>query len=152
MSNIGVENTETATERVVHEPVISVINIAAFIEIFYLQAISFDLEYKELIAWFRPKKAVAGGVFSVSGRIIDDLFEVVYTEEERSVTVKIQKGGPLISYTGDSFQDNGQDLTGSVCFAVKMDPARFPKWAKYRNGILIFRLKDGRKYQFQCAK
>ena len=155
MPNIGVKNLESATRRVVSRQSIGVLNILAFIDIFYLRKVSFDPEFKELIAWFFPKKEFVGGVFPVKERIFKGLEEVVYTEVyaegRNSVTVKAPRESLLVSSIGESSQQDEEDLVGSVCFGVKMDLKRFPKWATYRNGTLILRLEDGREYRFPCA-
>lgn len=151
MPTIGAENTEAAAGQAASEQAVSVINIPAFVEIFYLRAVNFDSEFKRLAAWFYPKREFVRRIFTVHERSFEGLAEVVYTEDGNSVTVKASVINILVSNTGGSFQNNGKDLTGSMCFSVKMDPARFPKWAKFRNGILTFRLQNGRKHQFHCV-
>ena len=91
-------------------------------------------------------------MFDVHERVFKTLHEVQYCEGANAVTLKVTKDSLFISYTGNSHKDNLEDLTGSVAFGLKMNPERFPKWAKYHNGILKFRLENGREYQFQCAK
>lgn len=151
MLTIGAENAEAAAGQAASEQAVSVINIPAFVEIFYLRAVRFNSEFKRLAAWFYPKREFVRRNFTIHERSFEGLAEVVYTEDGNSVTVKASAVNFLVSNTGDSFQNNGEDLTGSVCFSVKMDPSRFPNWAKFRNGILTFRLQNGRKFQFQCV-
>mgnify|MGYP001573375295 CR=1 FL=1 len=169
MPNTGVKLESAARQRVVSTKLaVDVLNIMAFVEIFYLQYISFDLEYGEMMAWFRPKDDLSGGAFAVDRRVFSELNEVMYTTDPEVVfsngggavytgkgmfvRIEIPNEGFFLSSVGSSFQYKGEDLTGSVCFAVKMDPKKFPKQSNCCNGILTFRLKNGQEYKFQCEQ
>jgi hypothetical protein len=177
MPNIGVKQTESAArQRVVSKKAVDVLNILAFVEIFYLQYISFNLKYGEMMAEFRPKDSMVGASFTVERRIFSELKEVVYTErdvirtaqgaavytvqgtpaytgKESSVRVETPNEGFFVSGVEDGYRSKwGEDRTGFVCFAVKMDPKKFPKQSDCRNGILIFRMKNGQEYKFQCEQ
>lgn len=150
----GEENTEVAApaEKIEKTSALGIINILTFQARFYLRGVCFNPKFGELIAWFFPQGELVDKVFDVCENIFSMFQDVQYVEGENSVTIKVTEGSLFVSYTGNSFQDNLDDLTGSVAFGVKMNPEKFPQWIKYRNGILKFRLKNGQEYQFLCAK
>lgn len=150
----GSENTEVSTpvEKIEKTSALGIINILTFQARFYLRGVCFNPKLGELIAWFFPHEESADNVFDVRENIFSALQDVRYIEGENIVTIKVTKGSLVVSYTGISHQDNLEDLTGSVALGVKMNPERFPKWAKFQNGILKFRLENGREYQFQCVQ
>ena len=149
----GSENTEVAapTEKNENSPALGIINIQTFQARFYLRRVSFNPKFGELLAWFFPYEVSPDEVFDVRERVFSSLREVQYSEGANAVTVKVKKGSLFVSYTGNSYKDSLENFTGSVAFGLKMNPERFPKWAKYRNGILKLRLDNGREYQFQCV-
>lgn len=177
MPNPGVKLEEsTARQRVVPKQAVDVLNIMAFIEIFCLEYVSFNLKYGEMIASFRPKDSMVGAAFIVDRRVFSGLKEVVYTErkvlrtmqgavvrnvqgavaytgEELSVRIEILNEGFFLSGVEEGDKNKrGEDRTGSVCFAVKMDPKKFPQQSDCRDGMLTFHLKNGKEFQFQCEQ
>lgn len=169
MPNPGVKLEESAArQRVVSKQAIDVLNIMAFIEIFCLYQIYFDLELEAMAVWFRPKKNMAGRVFTVERRAFNELKEVVYTVDQEVVyspnggavyigkeiciNIEILNNDDLfVSSTTDGFHDGDEDLTGSVGLAVKLDVKKLPKQSDCRNGMLTFRLKNGLEYKFRCG-
>ena len=150
MSNSDAKNINTGEPA--KTTALSVINIQSFQARFYLRGVCFNQKSAQLIAWFFPQEESADELFDAHESIFNTLQEVQYTEGVNAVTVKVTKGSLFVSYTGNNHKDNLEDLTGSMAFGLKMNPERFPKWAKYQNGILKFRLVNGREYQFQCVK
>ena len=131
---------------------LDVINLQTFQAIFHLQGVCFNQKTARLEAWFSPDEESADEVFDVHECIFKMLQEVKYTEGLNTVTVVATKDGLFVSTIGNNDNGSPDNLAGSVAFAIKMNPERFPKWAKHNNGILKFRLNNGQEYQFQCAK